>query len=607
MKIKNDKIIFMSTRASFIQTKQEISLTKDGKINKNFSTSVNTMIKYIDFIDNFNFEKEQENIIGELNLLDINTNDIKKISDDRIDKTVITNLKNLKVNMQLIERVKSINKYRIYNRKNYRYIILIDNPNNGKHILEMREDLSNLFTKDFRVIYVKEIAQRNQKDTKFILKKIMELEKFKNDDILKTQELIESYDKQGINDFFTYPKEICINEIENVIHNQFTAKKLYSMILNKINFIDKTIKDETVNPSIVFEAIEQFINNEIGKHTDNDLKKLYEYRLKNLITKYEKTIIVKENNTEVKKKINTFFENSKQTCINKFNEITDNNQILASKIYTKLFENITSLENHTSPYQINTKINAELKASETLKKSLEILESEIKDSFQNCSLLFIDQYKDEIEEIRLLHTHRDESETEEDYNIYEDRLCEKELRLKEYQKQHFFPNSIYCFNLLYDVIGEYADIRIFGDGKYERQSTQIIKYYQHKIKNIKKYNGEYDHYIHNRNNRLALVRKIEYYDKFIFSNRHLINIIFNPLSYPIDNDYLVYVSEEEEDIDDFTLHLKDFLLSQYQKDSIEYKKISEKIYKIEQLINILFPKTIVTEDKDVGSLFGDFL
>lgn len=217
----------------------------------------------------------------------------------------------------------------------------------------------------------------------------------------------------------------------------------------------------------------------------------------------------------------------------------------------------------------------------------------------------MNQYKDEIEEIKLLQTYREESETKEDYKIYEDRLCEKEPRLKEYQKKHFFPNSIYCFNLLYDVISEYADIRMFGNGRYERTSTQIIKYYQHKIKNIKKYKGEYDHYIHNRNNRLALVRKIEHFDKFIFSNRHLINIIFNPLSYPIDNDYLIYVSDQEEDIDDFTLHLKDFLLSQYQKDSLEYKKISKKMYKIEQLINILFPKTI-TEDKDVGSLFGEF-
>ena len=128
MKIKNDKIIFMSTRASFIQTKQEISLTKDGKINKNFSTSVNTMIKYIDFIDNFNFEKEQENIIGELNLLDINTNDIKKISDDRIDKTVITNLKNLELFMlrKLLKEIKKIlNSFskRLWSLKNSKMMI----------------------------------------------------------------------------------------------------------------------------------------------------------------------------------------------------------------------------------------------------------------------------------------------------------------------------------------------------------------------------------------------------------------------------------------------------------------------------------------------------
>lgn len=83
-------------------------------------------------------------------------------------------------------------------------------------------------------------------------------------------------------------------------------------------------------------------------------------------------------------------------------------------------------------------------------------------------------------------------------------------------KLKFSASKLFLF---FDLLDEYADIKLFNKEKqYKKTSTLIKKFYQDKIKNIKKYRGQYDKYLHNRKDRAQKVKEIEYFDKMIVKN-----------------------------------------------------------------------------------------
>lgn len=454
----------MTRRTTYIKTRQEIS------INKNFSTSLNTMIENVENIEKYNKEE---------------------ITD---------------------------NKYSVHNGKRYEYITLTFNKNNGKYILEMLEKIDEQSNID-KIVYIKELAKQNKQDMQIINSKIDEFENVRARDKKLIKELIATFEENGNNTFFDNSKEICIAEMSNIINSEFNAKKIYTMLINKLNFIDKKIK-----------AKEQYTS------------------------KYQ---ISKIKNKD--KSFNEEFEFGFGHIINNINSSYEMTEQKYQYIFKEEIEEIKKID-------------------EDIKRI-------------NGSLLFENYIIDKNEQRQYnlkLHNSEDglytENELEQLDKILEAKWEEKQKSLELRSQKLKLKYSASKLLLLYDMLEEYSDIRIFGlEKRYKKTSTLIKKYYQNKIKNIKKYSRQYDNYIHNRANRAKKVREIEFFDKLIVSN---LGVISN-LLYIIEGTNSSEIIDNENGrtnadkiMDEITTVLKE----QYSDDSYLLKKKLNKLESISKLM-----------------------
>lgn len=424
----------MSRRTTYLKTKQEISL------NKNFSTSLNTMIE-----------------------------NLENIAKYRKDKTIGK-------------------KYAMFETKDFKYITLQFNKNNGKYLLEMRQERKDL-SSDTKIIYIREYAQKNKQDTFIINSKLNQIDNFKPQDIESIKKLIQTYENNGINTFFANSKDFCIGEISKVIGSLFNAKKIYTMIINKLNLIDESIKD-------------------IEKHT----------------SKYQMSKI-KNKDTNFNEKVQGQFDKT----VNKIDLGYEATEDLIKYRFKEQFEKIDKLYEKQEKNAYNVLFN----------------DAEDEDKETNGFDSPIDREIEKINQEINLEAHK--------------------LKLK------FSASKLFLF---FDLLDEYADIKLFNKEKqYQKTSTLIKKFYQDKIKNIKKYRGQYDKYLHNRNERAQKVKEIEYFDKMIIKNLN----VMGQLLCSIEN-------IEKPNLSTLMDNIKNVLEKQYLDDKYLLRIKSNKLEKLYNLL-----------------------
>lgn len=475
----------MARKTPYIQTKQEI------KIDKNFSDSLNTMITHIEIID------------------------------------------------KLKEENKFDTKYKVQLEQNidYKFITIKYNSNNGKYILEMVEDLKtcNMYYKvknpndtSYQILYIKSEAIKNKKDSNFIDSKVNEIEFIKEEHLSLFLDLLYEYDTNNENSFFKNSKEECISLISKKIGSEFSAKKLYTMIRNKINIVGEieVYKEQTSNNKI------DSIKNKV-----KDFNKEFDIQYKNIID------ILNERILDSKRRIEEFKKECSKNLIIVYNEQEEENENMSNRFYYSFNGDFTDswFEDGISKYPMEKEL------------VYSTLANEQKELFDKEQELTISRYE---------------------------KIANEKIQ-----------RSIDMIYIIYDLLDEYYDIKLFEkrelkSKKIKRTSTVIKKYYQYKIKNMSKFKDSFDRYIDNREIRAKKVKEIEYLDRLIIENKDMLNNIFYFDRDIVDKDYNITPNSSNEELgyyhseQIFSDKLLDYLYQKYNKNIFLLKEKKAQINKI---------------------------
>jgi hypothetical protein len=557
----------MARKTPYIQTKQEI------KIDKNFSDSLNTMINHIETIDNINLGKcVDAKLIKKYYVhLESTHKDIQQTK-----KSIFEKKQQMKIDIfefkqrkkELSERKnKDIEKPKEENKKplikeedkkikfkekdyeSFKYITIRYNPNNSRYILEMSSELKSFsvirtkidkITKEeqiekesiidtsYQILYIKSEAYKNKKDTKFIEKKINGIENIKDIYLSQFLELIYEYDNNGENSFFDKSKDECIEIISQKIGSTFSAKKVYTMVRNKLNIVGK-----------IEEYKEQTSNNKIDsiKNKVKDFQKEFDIQYKNTIEILNKRI------SDSKSRIKEFKEECSSNLIPIHNEQEVENKDMSNRFYFSFNGKLIDswYEDGSSKYPME---------EELVYQSLTDTQKELFDTEQK---LITDRYE---------------------------KIANEKIK-----------RSIDMIYIIYDLLDEYFDIKLFEerelkDKDIKRTSTVIKKYYQYKIKNIKKFRHSYDRYIDDRKFRAKKVKEIEYLDRLIIENKDMLNNIFYFDRDIVEEDYKITPNSTNEELgyyhseQIFSDELLDYLYQKYNKNIFLLKEKKSQINKI---------------------------
>ncbi len=526
----------MAKRTPYIKTKQELTSLK------NFSDVINTMINHI--------EKIQE-------------------------------IKNLK------EVSKSDQKYILYRNKTFEYIILYLNKDNGNHCIEMKENIEDKYnnyviSNNSIILYISSIAFKNKKNTQFICDQINTLSNIKASYIPLLKELIKKYDKENHNTFFSNSKTYCINEITNIINSEFNAKKIYTMILNKLNIIENRI-----------EKYKEFTSNFQRTKINNQ-------HIKNIsIASNELDMIISDI-----KEINIFTNDHLKKWQRKY-------YAPYRQLYTNL-ENLYSIDYETDYIESDNgnkyyHFDSEKKSPEYY--FLDDFGNPLSLEEQNIKLKEKSEYQEKMNDPEyLLQTYHSKETIEE----LKDALTNIADKLSTYHQLKVITTklerSMFFLFPLIDIFTNYFEIIKFKKHhNYKSMSIAIKHFYKNKIDN-KKNRSKYDEYVDNPHKRSEKVLEIKYLDKYIINNKYILLSIFNmdkEASYE-------YMKSKEQDIEVFMKYLEDKLFQEYYNDDTILEK---KLLKLDQIeffyyhlqdidIDTSTPRRIITRSKNGVELFN---
>jgi hypothetical protein len=557
----------------YIKTKQEISL------NKNFSVTFNTMVEHI------------ENIKNEKNI-----------------------------------------EYKYLMHENLRYIYLTYNKNSGKFVIKMSSEDKDADPTSYK-IYSFEKAIENKSNTKYIIEILRDDKKINNvkkTDIPLLINLIEKYsDIKGKNSFFKKSKDECIQEIALTINSEFNAKKIYTMLLNRLNYYNKN-----------------FSLKDIEEDREND-SKLIELKFKPFLLNLNSTNEAVSDLVESYKYI--FFDNHKK-IFNLYNALSnikfdDGNEIYKLDIKEENQDNIELRDKHFHNYINGTE---ELYFRLDFAQNPEIYED--MDQVQQHFMEEIGISQDDLDEVHaLLNENMDPEEYEYSAEHYErfdeenlirneDEYFDPQMRLnnlikntnQEYSKddiefmKSYLENIIEKMNESYkshyallktekssslmlnlvDLFYEYFEIKTFEKtNNYQKTSTMIKKYYKYKIDNLKKYKGVYDEFLlySNRDLRAKKIIEIEFLDKFIVENKKVMQSIFN-ISEDVNTHYDIHFLMDA---------LENKIFSKYHSDVSMLEKQLSKLDKVEYLyyllngidVDVNEPRRVVSRSSYITELF----
>lgn len=592
----------MATKKTYIKTKQEVILSdsKDPKkLNKNFSVTFNKMIEHIE--------------------------ELNKLNSDSFKGTVDS-------------------KYNNYKDRGYEYIYLTYNENNGRYIIKMSEENANINPLSEQ-IYSFENAKKDKSNTNKIVDLLEDdtenkkLTNIKKEDIPKLVNLIKKFNKNGKNSFFFQSKEICIREIAFEIRNEFdnkksefSAKKIYTMLLNHLNYDGysslnekKEYKDDS---KIIHEKYKKFIPiiNQFNELT-TQLLDSYDYILfdnhKNVFNLYE---ALSNQGFNKYKKSNIFYYLKVKEDRNYNKERREGNLHNYISYTEDLFSIIDYSENmdgYEEMYNQQNKMLEEigLSQSDLYEHQLEMNEMGIdpnqSDYSENHYKLF-DQFNiiksssDYINPlIKLKHLINKK-------NMQNHYYSEVEIKFMKNYMNDIVNNINECYQLHYaylkvnesstiilmlvDYLFEYFEMRAFNKSYgYKKTSAMIKNFYSYKIANKNKYNSDYDLYLDNTYERAQKVIEIEFLDKFIMDNKEVFENIFN----------LGKNVKSSNDIHILMDALEDKLFDTYDDNLVILERRLKKLDKIEYLyylmneinVDVNEPRRIIRKSKEGIELF----
>lgn len=512
----------MGRRTTYIKTKQEISL------NKNFSLSVNQMIEHIENIDKFN-------------------------RGEGLDE-----------------------KYALFKGRKFEYITLEFNPNSGKHILAMKEEVPDLSYMETKLIYIREISIEKKKNTQLINSYVDSFENIKLEDKHLTKDLISSYAVSGSNTFFNYPKEICIVELSNTIHSELNAKKIYTMLLNKINLIDDEIKDK-----------EQYTS----KHQMSKIKNRDKILNKEFEKHYKKIIHEIVFGYEVTEDISQSIYKEKLEELETINKDIDNiffaiklkeAQIIDEQVPTQIKLQVYSSSQNSYTIQELQELETQLKHK---KKILELETNHLRLRNSALNLLLLYDFLEEYIDIRLFEEKKQYKKTATLIKkFYQDKI----QNIKKYSGQYdkYIHNRANRYKKVKEI--EYLDQLIFKNLDvmeqllYQQSGTDLIKMIDSESEGL---------YADKLLAEIIIVLEIKYKnDKYLLNKKlNKLEKIGDLIFYLIGKYQVQYVDEE---------------MNWNLKELTKIKQLEQEVF-FDNEENEMMSQEELEQDIVIGSLFGE--
>ena len=604
----------MAKRTSFINIKQEVSLHDSknrNKLNKNFSVTFNTMVEHIEELYKLDCLGYEEN-----------------------------------------------SKYIYHKGEGYKFIYLTYNKNNGKYIIKMsnegkdddenkdKEEAKNDYEEDIQLkLYSFEYAKKNKSNTKTIVRilnkhKKDEKSNIKKESIKSLKDLIERYDQNGKNTFFLQSKGYCIKEITSVVKSEFSAKKIYTMLTNQLNYYKgitlekiKNYKGEDIGLSK--ERCQTYLGNleclnNITSELLNSYKYIFEDNHKKVFNIYNSLMNIDFNTYTKDTNGNNIY------CLN-FNEEsqnTNNNIKLREQHFHNYIHQSGDMsfqkEVAESPevYEEMDKYNKSMIEGSSYVTQDDLLELQVQTSTEE---------KDPNENIYSVKHHQmyDEMNTIISEKDYDNPLCKlKDLinkdniekyyyskneiefmqdyihnivnHIKECYKSHYIylkidKNSSFLLGLV-NLFYNYFEIKLFEKtNNYKNRLTMIKKFYRNKISNSNNYNEDYDDYLDNAKLRAQKVMEIEFLDNLMIENKKIFENIFK-----IDNN-----TKSSNDIHIIMDALENKIIDKYQMNLTMMENRLKKLDRVEYLYYMMNdievdrnkPRRIITRSEEGIELF----